>query len=260
MTNRFAGLPDALAIEMRDDICVVTLNRPEQANAVNAELHTALSQVWSLISSNIDIRAVVLTGGGKAFCGGGDLGWFAEIARNSALRATVFAEARQMIHGMIELGVPVVAAVNGPAVGLGCSLVLLTDFVVMADDAFLADPHVAVGLVAGDGGVVSWPLMTSLLRAKEFILLGDRIPASEAERFGLANRVVASEDLMSEAMRFAVRFAALPSTAVRDTKRALNMHLADSVLRVLDYALAAESESFLSEEHAQAMRDLQGRQ
>jgi enoyl-CoA hydratase len=134
--------------------------------------------------------------------------------------------------------------VNGPAVGLGATLAVLSDFVVMADTAFLADTHVGVGLVAGDGGAAFWPLLCGLLRAKALLLLGERIPADEAVRLGLANRVVPAEMVVSEAVEVAQRLAALPPQAVQDTKRALNLHLRQAADAVLDFSLAAESESF----------------
>jgi enoyl-CoA hydratase len=141
-----------------------------------------------------------------------------------------------------------VAAVNGPAVGLGASVAVHCDLVVMADDAFMSDPHVSVGLVAGDGGAVSWPLYMSLLRAKEYILLGDRISAEDCLRVGLANRVVPRSEVLATAVELARRLAAQPKQAVRDTKRALNFHLREAADRVLDFALAAETESFSTEE------------
>jgi enoyl-CoA hydratase len=120
--------------------------------------------------------------------------------------------------------------------------------VFMAEDAFLADPHVTVALVAGDGGAVTWPLVTSLLKAKEYLLLGDPIPAAQAVEMGLANRVVAKDSLMDEARALAERLVAQPQQALRDTKRALNKHLQHAAELVLAFALAAETESFGTED------------
>lgn len=247
-----------LSVEAVDDVRIVTLDRPEALNAADAALHQALAQVWRQLAEDDSIGAVVLTGAGRAFCAGGDLDWFGEIARDRPLRERVLAEARQIYDGMVDLKVPVVAAVNGPAVGLGCSLAVLADIVVMSTSAYLADPHVAVGLVAGDGGIASWPLMTSLLKAKEHILLGDRIPAGEAVRLGLANHVVEPDELMPKAMEFARRLAALPRQAVRESKRAFNLALRDAGNRVLEFAIAAENDSFTTEEHRRAVERLRG--
>ncbi len=145
---------------------------------------------------------------------------------------------------MMSFPKPIVAAVNGPAVGLGCSLAVLSDIVLMSDQAFYADPHVSLGVVAADGGALAWPLMMSLLRAKEYLFTGERIVPALAVELGLANRVVAAADLHAEANALAERLAAQPQRALRDTKRALNLHLMSAVNNVIDFAFASESETF----------------
>ncbi|MCW2918670.1 MAG: enoyl-CoA hydratase/isomerase family protein, partial [Actinomycetia bacterium] len=112
------------------------------------------------------------------------------------------------------------------------------------EDAYLADTHVSIGLVAGDGGAMSWPLMMSILKAKEYLFTGDRIPAAEAVSLGLANRMVPADRLADEARALAQRIAAQPPQAVQETKRALNLHLQQAAGLVLPFALAAEGESF----------------
>jgi enoyl-CoA hydratase len=144
--------------------------------------------------------------------------------------------------------VPIIAAVNGPAVGLGCSLVALSDVVFIAESAFLADPHVALGLVAADGGPITWPLLTSLHLAKEYALTGDRIPAQRAAEIGLANHVCADDQVVDDAIACAQKIAKLPRRAVEDTKRIMNLHLQRGVLATIDYALTAEDRSFTSPE------------
>ena len=138
---------------------------------------------------------------------------------------------------MVRCRVPIVAAVNGPAVGLGCSLVALSDIVFMAESAYLADPHVMLGLVAADGGPVTWPLLTSLQLAKEYAFTGDRIPARRAAEMGLANHVCPDDEVVDQAVACARRIAKLPRQAVEDTKRILNLHLERAVVATLDFAL-----------------------
>ena len=140
---------------------------------------------------------------------------------------------------MVGCRVPIVAAVNGPAVGLGCSLVALSDVVFMAETAHLADPHVLLGLVAADGGPVVWPLLTSLQLAKEYALTGERIPAARAAEIGLVNHVCPDDEVMGHARECARRIASLPQGAVEDTKRVINLHLERAVLATIDYALDA---------------------
>jgi enoyl-CoA hydratase len=135
-------------------------------------------------------------------------------------------------------------------VGLGCSIALFSDIVLMAESAWIADPHVsAVGLVCGDGGAAVWPLLTSLSRAKEYLLTGDRIAAAEAERIGLVNRVVPDDQLMDEALHLAHRLAGLSRFSVEATKRALNMHLERAFAGVLDYSMAMEDAAMDTPEH-----------
>jgi enoyl-CoA hydratase/carnithine racemase len=145
--------------------------------------------------------------------------------------------------------------VNGPAVGLGATLMTLCDIVYIAETTFVADPHVASALVAGDGGAVTWPALTSLLRAKQYLLTGDRIPAAEAHAMGLANFVVPADRVVDEAVAFAHRLASLPPQQVQDTKAVLNQVLRTNAVAALGYGLAAESQSHDTPEYA-AMPEL----
>ncbi len=238
-----------LLVEDRDGVKVVVLNRPENFNAVDTELHGALAGIWRHLAGDQTARAVVLTGAGSAFSAGGDMPMLQRLREDVAQRRIMIEEARQIIREMLEFPLPVVAAVNGPAVGLGCSLALLCDIVYISHTAYLADPHVAVGLTAGDGGAATWPLLTSILRAKEYLFTGERIPAATAVTLGLANRCIDADQLMPEALALGERLAALPPQAVRTTKRALNIHLLRAAEGVLEYALAAEHDSFSTPEH-----------
>ena len=191
-------LPEEIDVCEDGPLRIITLNRPEALNAVNDALHTGLARLWPRLSEDRAARAAVLTGSGKAFSAGGDFAYLDELGRDPDLRARTIAHGRDLVLGMARCRVPVIAAVNGPAVGLGCSLVALSDIVYIAETAYLADPHVQVGLVAADGGPLTWPLHTSLHLAKEYALTGARIPAARAVQFGLANHVAA--DPLAEAL------------------------------------------------------------
>ena len=241
-------LPDELTVTAEGAIRIVTMNRPDARNAVNKALHNALAIVWDQLADDVDARAVVITGAGTAFSAGGDMEWFLELNRNGVERRHLLREAKMIARNQVHCPLPIVAAVNGPAVGLGCSVALMCDYVVMSDTARLADPHVPAGLVAADGGAATWQLFTSMLIAKQYLLLGDPIPAEAALRYGLCNEVTTPDQVMDRAMAIAQRFAELPPLALRDTKRALNMHFDRVIDGVMDYALKAEDITFTSDE------------
>ena len=177
-------MPTEIDVQADGPLRIITLNRPDSLNSVNDDLHHGLAKLWQRMSDDRSARAAVITGAGRAFSAGGDFGYLEELAGDADLRAKTIADGREIVLGMARCRVPVVAAVNGPAVGLGCSLVALSDIVYIAEDAYLADPHVQVGLVAADGGPLTWPLHISLLLAKEYALTGARISAAAGGRTG----------------------------------------------------------------------------
>jgi enoyl-CoA hydratase len=239
-------MPAEVDVRADGPLRIITLNRPDDLNAVNDNLHVGLARLWQRLTDDPTARAAVITGAGRAFSAGGDFAYLAELAQDADLRAKTIRDGREIVLGMARCRIPVVAAVNGPAVGLGCSLVALSDIVYIAKDAFLADPHVQVGLVAADGGPLTWPLHISLMLAKEYALTGTKIRAERAVELGLANHV--AEDPVAEATACAKRILELPQQAVESTKRLLNIHLERAVLASLDYALSAESQSFVTED------------
>jgi enoyl-CoA hydratase/carnithine racemase len=237
-------LPDVLDVEADGPVRIVRLSRPEQLNAINDELHIGLTRLFPQLTADTEARAAVITGAGRAFSAGGDFDLLDRMAKDRTLRHDVIAEGRELVINMVRCRVPVIAAVNGPAVGLGCSVIALSDVVYMAESAYLADPHVTVGLVAADGGPLTWPLHTSLLLAKEYAFTGERITAARAAQIGLANHVCPDHEVVPSALAAAHKIAALPRQAVEATKRVLNLHLERAILATIDFAMASETESF----------------
>lgn len=253
-TSEIATLPGyeqfapSLLVEKRGAVHLVSINRPDAFNAVDEAVHHAMSGIWRALLDDDDVRAVVITGVGKAFSAGGDMVMFGRLIEDPKARAYQIAEARTVFTEVINFGKPLVSAVNGPAVGLGCSVALLSDLLVMGETSYLADPHVAVGLTAGDGGAAMLPLLIGLMKAKEYVLLGDKITPSIAKELNLVTKVVPDAAVLDEALALGERLASLPAQAVQSTKIAMNMHLSRAALGVLEYALAAEYTSFSTQE------------
>ncbi|MCG5431087.1 enoyl-CoA hydratase/isomerase family protein [Mycobacterium sp. MYCO198283] len=252
-------LPDALTVDADGPVRIVTLNRPADLNAVDADLHWALANVWRQLAADTEARAVVVTGAGRAFCAGGDLGWITSFLDDPVARDESIREGAQIVEEMLRFPLPVIAAVNGPAVGLGCSVAILSDIALLSERAYLADPHVAVGLVAGDGGAAIWPLLTPIMRAREYLFTGDRIPAATAVDLGLASRTVAPEQLLGEATRLAHRLAAMPADALRGTKRIVNMYTSQVLAGPLQAGFAAEQVTMQSADHRAKLAAIQER-
>jgi enoyl-CoA hydratase len=242
---------ETIRIERTGSVLNLSLNRPDQLNAVNGKMHTELSTIFADIGSDADVNAVVITGLGRAFCAGGDIEWMRDMTPEGL--GPMFVEARKIIVDLLELEVPVIAAVNGHAIGLGATLALFCDVVFMASEAKIGDPHVRVGVAAGDGGAVIWPWLVGPARAKELLMTGDLLNAAAAERIGLVNHVVPAERVVDEARALADRLAAGPSIAIRATKTSANKLLRDSVNLVLDTSLAREHVCFLTNDHREAV-------
>jgi len=249
-----------IRVESDGPLRFVTLNRPDAMNAFDQEMHAAFPRVLAELSQDADARAVVLTGAGRAFSAGGDIANFPQNKADLYYRRAGLRQGRRLFDELINLHLPVVAAVNGPAVGLGCTVATACDIVFMAETAFFADPHVTVALVAGDGGAITWPALTSLLKAKQYLLTGDRMPAGEALAIGMANFVVPAGELMDAATAFARRLASLPPQAVQDTKLVLNQVLRERAAGTLPFGLAAESQSSDTAEYAEAPAKFADRQ
>jgi enoyl-CoA hydratase len=245
-----------LRVERRGSLLEIRIDHPRsELNTVDAILHEELTALFGALRREREARAVLLTGSGRAFSAGGDFAWFPELRgleRLDPLRQ----DAKQLIWDLLDVEIPIVAAVNGHAAGLGASIALLCDVIFMAETATISDPHVRVGIVAGDGGVAIWPLLLGPARAKQYLLTGDRIDAGEAERLGLVNRVVAGERLLEEARTFAERLAAGAPLAIRYTKHAVNKWIKDVANVAFDTSTALEIVTFQSRDHEEALAAL----
>ena len=238
-----------LEVVIEDRVATITLNRPDVRNAVNHAMHTGLENIFREIGRDPDVGAILLTGAGKAFCAGGDLKGFGASDEGplDQLRGV-----RYLVQEMVNCEAPVIAAVNGPAMGLGATIALLSDVIFMADTARIGDTHVKIGLVAGDGGAVIWPLLIGPHRAKELLMSGKVLDGEEAAGMGLVNHCVPREKLASEAREFAHSLAHGPQIAIRWTKMAINQTIKQSLHQILDFGAAAEHLSVHTEDMQEA--------
>lgn len=247
-----------LQVEREDKVLVVTLNRPDSLNAFNPQMHTDVEDLYAKLVIDSDVNAVVITGAGKAFCAGGDVKGMAARSDDTGSRfvrsfTTAWRELRKF-RSMLEIEQPIIAAVNGDAVGLGATLALFSDVSIVSENARIGDTHVRVGLVAGDGGAVIWPLLVGVNRAKELLMSANLISASEAERIGLVNRVLPRDEVLPAAKELAHRLANGPIWAIKWTKVSVNKVVREKLDQILDTSLALETLSMLTEDHAEAAK------
>ncbi|NYT79291.1 enoyl-CoA hydratase/isomerase family protein [Alcaligenaceae bacterium] len=242
-------------VENRDGIATVTLNRPELLNAVNPEVHAELEYIFVDIARDESIKVVVLTGAGKAFSAGGDIKRMAERAGTQygfeyAIR--VPEKTRRIYNSLLEVEQPIIAAVNGDAIGLGANIALFCDITIASETARIGDTHVKVGLVAGDGGAIIWPLLLGPQRAKEFLMRGLLVKGAEAARIGLVSHAVPSAKVMEKAYEIAAELAALPKWAVRWTKLSINKNLKQQLNLTLDTSISYEALSMQTADYKEA--------
>ena len=226
-----------IKVEREGRILRLTLNRPDRLNAVIPPMHSELVEIFVDVRKDREADVVTLTGAGRGFCAGADL---KEPIVNKDTIDRVFAEAREILVNILEVEQPIICGVNGPAAGLGVTLALFADVVIASDRAKMGDTHVKVGLAAGDGGAVIWPILVGVNKAKELLMTGEVIDAQEALRIGLVNHVVPHEDLDQAVMKMARELASGSKMAIQSTKKAVNLYVKWMLNQVFDYSCALE--------------------
>lgn len=216
-------------------------------------MHEELSRVFDDAAADASSDCIVLTGAGRAFSSGGDVNWMQEMIEYPERFERVAVEAKKIIFSLLDCEKPIIAKVNGHAVGLGATLALFCDMIFVADHAKLGDPHVRVGFVAGDGGAVIWPQLIGYARAKQYLLTGDLMAAAEAQRIGLVNWVVPAGELDAAVDALTARLTRGALKAIRWTKASINIGLKQLAHSIMDGCLAYELVSNLSEDHREAV-------
>jgi len=223
----------------------VKLNRPESLNSVNERLHEELARVFIDISRDRDTRVVVLTGEGRAFSAGGDINMMTSMQESSY---KTLQEGYDIVRRLIEVPQIVIARLNGHAIGLGATIALYCDIIIANKNAKISDPHIQVGLVAGDGGAGIWPMVLGPAKAKQYLLTGDPLTAEDAEKLGLINEAVSPDDLDERVNYWAERFVQSPQLALQLTKRSINKELKRLVDNVVEPSLMFEGITFFSDD------------
>ena len=244
---------ERLKMERRGTILTVSLNRPEVLNSVDQRMHDELVTIFDDVQRDKETDVVVLTGAGRAFCGGGDLDWLEQSSRDGAYGPSPV-DGKRIVASLLELEKPIIARVPGPCVGLGATLALFCDMIFAAESAKIGDPHVRVGIVAGDGGAAIWPSLVGYARAKEYLMTGDLMSAREAERIGLINHVVPDDALDARVYEMAERLARGPLMAVRWTKVSMNMELRRLTHASMEASVPYEMLTFASRDHREAVK------
>lgn len=242
-----------LKFERRGKVLVVTMNNPP-LNAASPELHEELSYVFYDIARDPECSVVVLTGEGRAFSAGGDIQQMQEHLMDAEFHSSFFRRAPFIIHGLLNLDKVVIARINGHAMGFGASVALLCDLTIAVDTAKIADPHVLVGISAGDGGSFIWPQHIGFARAKWFLLTGEALLASQAVEIGLINKAVAADQLDETVDALADRLANGPTQALNATKRGINMLLRKQAEGVVEAHLGMEMLTVFSKDHKAAVQ------
>ena len=245
-----------LKIEVADRVATVTINRPDQRNAVHAALHHEFEQIWLDLAQDRDVNAILLTGAGKAFSVGGDLTSRDKPTKSKGRggRGIVMADGRRVIENLLDVEQPIVAAINGDALGFAANVALLCDVTVAAETAKLADTHVSIGVVAGDGGAVIWPLLIGPNRAKELLMLGDSLTGADAAQIGLVNYAVPEAEVLPKARELVQRLADGPKWAIRWSKLAVNKWLKQQANLIMDAGLAYEAVTLTAQDHKEALQ------
>lgn len=243
-----------LLVEKKGRIVVVTMNRPEYMNAVNLATHKELRDIFIDLHDDPDVWVAILTGAGRAFCAGGDITWFkAHHDDPVANPNSPPEEVIDILTNILNCPKPIIAAVNGAAIGLGASLALFCDIVIVSEKAHIADKHVNIGLTAGDGCAAILPMLMGVAKAKEYMFTGDAIDLKQAEQMGAINKIVPADQVMTEAMAFAERLASGAPQAIQYTKLAVNKAIIDRLNLVIPGAIFSEYLTFQTQDHLEAV-------
>ena len=239
-----------ILISESEGILTITLNRPDKLNAFIGHMRRDLAEALEHAGSDRNVRVVIITGAGRAFCAGGDVAFMAELMqrRDGEEFSRILGAGRRVILAIRQMTKPVIAAINGPASGAGCNLALACDLRIASSNATFSESFAKVGLHPDWGGTYFLPRLVSPNKACEMFFLGDSIDAAEAARLGIVNQVVALEELEATTLQLAERLRAAPPIALAAAKHAVYMSQASELEEMLRYETEAQMRCFESED------------
>jgi len=208
-----------------DGVLEIELSNPATLNSADADMHGDLARVWDAVSADRAVRCVLVRGAGRHFSAGGDFGLIEDMIDSDETLYRVWHEARDLVYGLVRCDTPVVAAINGAAVGAGLAVALLSDISIAGRSAKILDGHVKLGVAAGDHSAIVWPLLCGMAKAKYHLLTNTPVDGAEAERIGLVSRCVEDAAVYDEALAVAQKLAEGSVPAISWTKYALNSWL-----------------------------------
>ena len=209
-------------------------------NGVDGTMHDEFAKIFTDLQRDSLSDLIILTGKGKAFCAGGDFDWFGELIADPAKFRDIAWDGKRIVSSLLDMEKPIICRLNGAAAGLGATIALLCDVIVADQNAVIGDPHVKVGLVAGDGGAIIWPQLIGYAKAKELLMTGDMLSAPEAQKLGLINYAVPAEELDIKVCEIANKIQGNARWAVRWTKNAINIPLRALSAQVIDASIGWE--------------------
>ncbi len=241
--------------EIKGHTAVLTLNRPEVKNAFSAEMLTLWRGYLEQARADDQVRGIVVTGKGDVFCSGGDIrDMAAGKLRSWEMKNFVWEGVHRIAFTLEDLDKPVIAALNGSAMGAGLDMALMCDMRISSDKARLGESYILLGLVPGDGGAYYLPRLVGISKALELFLTGDALTADEAQKMGIVNRVVPSDRLMEETLKLADKIGSRPPQAVRMMKRAVYQGVASTLRSHLDYISSQLALLSETEDHVEAAK------
>ena len=256
MTNTFnieTQTYTRFSFERDDRVLTAYIDSDHPVNGVDAAMHDELATVFNDLQRDSGSDIIILSAKGRAFCAGGDMDWFDEQIEHPGKFRDIAWDAKRIVMSILEMEKPMICRLNGAAAGLGATIALLCDMIVADETAKIGDPHVKVGLVAGDGGALIWPQLIGYAKAKELLMTGDLLTAAEAQALGLINYAVPADELDAKVGELVAKLQSNPKYAVRWTKAVTNIPLRALAAQIMDASIGWESVSNYMDDRKEAV-------